>query len=120
MGAVMQVRRSGCDAYGQRHAPACVGAEEAALVARVKTIAAETRQSSGRRRRATPLPADGLAVGRSKARRLMRQAALTVQRRHQRHPVTTDRRQSYRVAPHRVARQCAVAKPTQVWVGDMT
>ena len=54
MGAVMQVSRSGFYAYGQRQAPAGVGAEEAALSARVKTIAAETRHSYGSRRMAKP------------------------------------------------------------------
>ena len=120
MCAVMQVSRSGFYAYGQRQAPACVGAEEAALLARVKTIAAETRHSYGSRRIAKHLQADGFAVGRYKARRLMRQAELTVQRRNQRHPVTTDSRHSYRVAPDLLARQFAVAKPDQVLVGDIT
>ena len=120
MGAVLQVRRSGLYAYGPRQAPACVGAEEAARWARVKTIAAETRQSYGSRRMAKPLQADGLAVGRDNARRLRRQAELTVQRRNQRHPVTTESRHRDRVAPNRLARQFAVAKPNQVWVGDIT
>jgi putative transposase len=104
----------------QRQAPACVGAEAAALLARVKISAAETRHSYGSRRMAKQLQADGFAVGRYKARRLMRQAELTVQRRNQRHPVTTDRRHGYMVAPHLLARQFAVAKPNQVGVGDIT
>ena len=69
---------------------------------------------------AKPLQDDGFAVGRYKARRLMRQAKLTVQRRQPRHPVTTDSRHGYTVAPNLLARQCAVAKPNQVWVGDIT
>ena len=120
MCAVMQVSRSGFYAYVQRQAPAYVRAEEAALLARVKRIAAETRHSYGSRRMAKQLQADGFAVGRYKARRLMRQAELTVQRRNQRHPVTTDSRHGYRVAPNLLARQFAVAKPDQVWVGDIT
>ena len=50
----------------------------------------------------------------------MRQAKLTVQRRKQRHPVTTDSRHGYTVAPNLLARQFAAAKPNQLWVGDIT
>ena len=69
---------------------------------------------------AKPLQDDGFAVGRYHARRLMRQAKVTVQRPQQRQPVTTDSRHGYQVAPHRLARQLAVEKPEQVWGGDIT
>jgi putative transposase len=117
---VMQVSRSGFYAYVQRQAPACVGAEEAALLARVKAIAAETRYSYGSRRMAKQLQDDGFAIGRYKARRLMRQANVLVQRPRKRHPVTTDSRHGYMVAPNLLARQFAVEQPDQVWVGDIT
>jgi transposase InsO family protein len=117
---VMQVSRSGLYAYVQRHAAADGGAEEAALLTRVKAIAAETRHSYGSRRMAKQLQDDGFAVGRYQARRLMRQAKVTVQRPKQRHPVTTDSRHGYTVAPNLLARQFAVDKPDQVWVGDIT
>jgi len=120
MGAVMQVSRSGFYAYVQRQASADGGAEAAALLTRVQAIAAETRHTYGSRRMAKPLQDDGFAVGRYQARRLMRQAKLTVQRRKQRQPVTTDSRHGYTVAPNLLARQLAVAKPNQVWGGDLT
>ena len=41
------------------------------LLTRVKAIAAETRYSYGSRRMAKQLQAEGFAVGRAKARRLM-------------------------------------------------
>jgi transposase InsO family protein len=63
---------------------------------------------------------DGFAIGRDKARRLMRQANVIVQRPRKRHPVTTDSRHGYMVAPHLLARQFAVEQPDQVWVGDIT
>jgi hypothetical protein len=50
----------------------------------------------------------------------MQQAAVTVQRRPKRHPVPTDSRQRYRVAPNLLARQCDVAQPQHVWAGDIT
>jgi transposase InsO family protein len=42
------------------------------------------------------------------------------QRRKKRQPVTTDSRHRYGIAPHLLARECDVEKPTQVWVGDIT
>ena len=68
---------------------------------------------------ATQLQAEGYAVGRYKARRLMQQAGVSVRRR-QRCPVTTDSRHGYAVAPNLLARQFDVAQPDTVWVGDIT
>ena len=117
---VLEVSRSGFYTYVQRHTTACEDAAEAALVARVKAIAAETRNSYGSRRIAKHLQNDGFAVGRYKARRLMQQAAVTVQRRKRRAPVTTDSRHRYGVAPNLLARQFDVAQPNHVWAGDIT
>jgi transposase InsO family protein len=93
---------------------------ERALVARVKAIADDTRSSYGSRRMAKQLQAEGFAVGRAKARRLMNQAGVVVQRPKRRGPVTTDSRHGYAVAPNLLARQFDVAKPDQVWVGDIS
>ena len=117
---VLAVSRSGFYAYVQRQTTTCIGAEEVALVARVKAIAAETRSSYGSRRMAKQLQDDGFAVGRYKARRLMQQAAVTVRRPKPHHPVTTDSRHGYAVAPNLLARQFTVGQPNQVWVGDIT
>jgi putative transposase len=120
LGEVLQVSRSGFYAYVQRQTAACVEAEEAALLARVQAIAAETEHSYGSRRMAKQLQDDGFAVGRYKASRLMRQAKVTVQGPKKRGPVTTDSRHSYAVAPNVLARQFDVEQPDQVWVGDIT
>jgi putative transposase len=117
---VLAVSRSGFYAYVQRQTATCIDAEEVGLVARVKAIAAETRSSYGSRRMAKQLQDDGFAVGRYKARRLMQQAAVTVRRPKPYHPVTTDSRHGYAVAPNLLARQFAVGQPNQVWVGDIT
>jgi putative transposase len=117
---VVQVSRRGFYAYVQRHPSRCRDAEEAALVARVQAIAAETRHSSGRRHMAKPLQDDGVAVGRYQARRLMQQAKITVERPKKRGPVTTDSRHRDAVAPKVLARQFDVEQPEQVWVGDIT
>ena len=69
---------------------------------------------------AKQLQDEGFAVGRAKARRLMNQAGVAVQRPKRRGPVTTDSRHGYEVAPNLLARQFDVAKPDHVWVGDIT
>jgi putative transposase len=67
---------------------------------------------------AKQLQDEGFAVGRAKARRLMNQAGVAVQRPKRRGPVTTDSRHGYEVAPNLLARQVDVAKPDHVWGGD--
>jgi hypothetical protein len=66
------------------------------------------------------LQADGDAVGRYQARRLRQPAAVTVQRRPRRQPVTTDCRQRGGGAPNLLARQVDVAQPPHGWAGDIT
>jgi putative transposase len=117
---VMQVSRSGFYAYEQRQAHTALDSVELELLARVKAIAAETRQSYGSRRMARQLQAEGFAVGRAKARRLMKEAGVSVSRPRLRRPVTTDSRHGYGVADNVLARQFDVAKPDQAWAGDIT
>lgn len=117
---VLEVCRSSFYDYLSRQAGAEIDAEEVALLARVKAIAAGTRHSYGSRRIAKQLQDEGFAVGRAKARRLMNQAGVAVQRPKRRGPVTTDSRHGYEVAPNLLARQFDVAKPDHVWVGDIS
>jgi putative transposase len=117
---VLDVSRSGFYEYLQRHAQASGDAEEAALLARVKAIAAETRHSYGSRRMAKQLQDEGFHVGRAKARRLMNKAGVAVQRPRRRGPMTTDSRHNYAVAPNLLARQFDVTAPDHVWAGDIT
>jgi transposase InsO family protein len=83
-------------------------------------MAAETRQSDGRRRLAKPLHDEGFAGGRAKARRLLQEAGVSVRRPRAPSPVTTDSRQGYGVADTGLGRQFAVATPDQAWAGDIT
>jgi len=117
---VLEVCRSGFYDYLSRQAGAEIDAEEVALLARVKAIAAGTRHSYGSRRMAKQLQDEGFAVGRAKARRLMNQAGVAVQRPKRRGPVTTDSRHGDEVAPNLRARPFDVAKPDHVWVGDIS
>jgi putative transposase len=117
---VLEVSRRGFYAYLQRHAQGSGDAEEAALLARVDAIAAETRHSYGSRRMAKQLQDEGFHVGRAKARRLMHQAGVAVQRPRRRGPMTTDSRHHYAVAPNLLARQFDVTVPDHVWASDIT
>ena len=117
---VLDVSRSGFYGSLQRHAQESGDAEEAALLARVKAIAAETRHSYGSRRMAKQLQDEGFHMGRAKARRLMNKAGVAVQRPRRRGPMTTDSRHHYAVAPNLLARQFDVTAPDHVWAGDIT
>ena len=116
----MQVSRSGCYAYAHRQANSTLERVKLELLARVKAIAAATRQSYGSRRMATQLQDEGFAVGRAKARRLMQEAGVSVRRSRTCRPVTTDSRHGYGVADNVLARPFDVAKPEQAWAGDIT
>ena len=50
----------------------------------------------------------------------MKQAGVSVEGRRRRAPKTTESRHGYRVAPHVLARNCAVTAPHVAWCGDLT
>ena len=117
---VLEVSRSGFYASQQRTRRGVVDHERPGLVARVQAMAASTRYSYGSRRMARALQDEGFSVGRCKARRLMKEAGITLKRPQKRGPVTTDSRHRLGVAPNVLARQVDVAKPDQAWAGDIT
>jgi len=119
LGEVWEVSRSGFETSLHRQQTRVIAVTERALVARVTAIADDTRASDGSRRMAKQLQAEGGAVGRAQARRLMHQAGVAVQCPTRRGPVTTDRRHGSAVAPNLQARQCDVGTPEQVWGGDI-
>lgn len=116
---VLDVSRSGFYAYARRQAAPWRDHDEVALLARVRAIHTETRQSYGSRRMAKQLQAESCPVGRYKARRLMQEAGVAVRHR-KRCPLTTDSRHGYAVAPNLLARQFDVAQSNTVWAGDIT
>ncbi len=89
------------------------------LIARIKTIHAETGQSYGSRRMAKQLQDNGYQVGRYRARSLMSKADVAVKRKN-RFKVTTESRHNYPVAPNLLARQFDVEAPNRVWGADIT
>jgi hypothetical protein len=68
---------------------------------------------------AKPLPAAGWAVGRDKARRVLRQAGMVGRRPIRRRPGTTDSHHGDRGAPHLLARPGEVDTPEQGWAGEI-
>ena len=50
----------------------------------------------------------------------MQQAGVAVRRARPRHPITTNSRHGYGVAPTLLARQLDGERPDQGWVGDIT
>mgnify|MGYP006295879699 CR=1 FL=1 len=116
---VMEVSRSGYYAYRGRRTRPSPRDEGPRLVDRVKAIHATTRGSYGTRRMAQELRAEGHAVGRYRARSLMRKAGVEV-RRKRRFRATTDSRHSYPVASNRLERQFMVQRPDAAWVSDIT
>ena len=116
---VLDVSRSGFYAYARRRAVPRKDQAEGTLLARVRAIHTQTRQSYGSRRMAKQLQAEGFPVGRYKARRLMQAAGVAVRHR-KRVPVTTDGRHGYAVAPNLLARQFEVEQSDTVWAGDIT
>jgi transposase InsO family protein len=89
------------------------------LLSQVRYIHIENRGTYGSRRMSEALKAAGYAIGRFRARRLMKKAGLEVKR-PKRFKKTTDSRHKLPVAPNRLNQQFQVAQPNQIWCGDIT
>lgn len=116
---VLEVSRSGYYDY-MKTQTAGASTDDLALLTRVKAIHAETGQCYGSRRMAKALQDEGYEVGRHKARRLMKDAGVSVRRRRTRAPQTTESRHGYGVAPNVLNREFDVPQPNAAWVGDIT
>ncbi|WP_185754187.1 IS3 family transposase [Luteibacter sp. 9135] len=104
--------------YAKRAEEVQPAVADPALVARVKQIHRQSRGSYGTRRMAAELGRQGMPTGRYRARTLMRQAGLWAER-VRRHVYRTASKAAV-PAPNRLERQFNVARPDQVWVGDIT
>ncbi len=89
------------------------------LADKAKAIFVENKQCFGSRRLANHSQEQGLAVGRFKTRRIMRDLKLQV-RYPKRFKVTTDSHHNEAISPNQLDRQFQVAKPNQVWTTDIT
>jgi putative transposase len=99
-----------------RQAPRNIDAMHLAMV---KHIHRQTRRSYGTRRMAAELRRRGVAVGRHRARTLMRQAGIWGDRRRRGHAYRRAEQPAATAANH-LDRHFEVARPNQVWVGDIT
>lgn len=112
---VMQVSRSGYYAWRQREPDP----DQARRIDLIQKIHKQKRGSYGSRRMARELQRRGEPVGRSQARRLMREAGVEARQR-RRWRATTDSDHGYPVAPDRLQRCFLVSAPNRFWVADIT
>jgi len=112
---LLQISRAGYYQHWQRRTQAA----DIVTTAHLKAAFTASGSTYGSRRLVTALQAQGLATGRYRVRRLMREAAL--------HPVwkrkfirTTDSRHDFPIAENLLDRKFEPALPNLAWVSDIT
>ena len=119
MSRVLGVSRAGF--YAWRHRPQSLHAvADAALLRRVRTMHASSRQTYGAPRVHADLRQRGERHGRKRIARLMRDAGLVGASHRRGGPVTTRRATDARPAPDLVDRNFTASGPDQLWVADIT
>ena len=119
MARVLGVSKAGY--YAWRHRPPSAhGVADDALLKRVRTVHASSRQTYGAPRVHAELRAGGEKHGRKRIARLMREAGLVGASRRRGGPVTTQRDQNARPAPDLVDRDFSAPGPNQLWIADIT
>jgi putative transposase len=119
MARVLGVSKAGYYAWVHRVPSAHTVADEA-LLKRVRTVHASSRQTYGAPRVHAELRGRGEMHGRKRIARLMRQAGLVGASHRKGGPVTTQRDQKARPAPDLVDRKFTAPGPDQLWVADIT
>jgi transposase InsO family protein len=119
MARVLGVSRAGH--YARRRRPPSAHAEaDAALLKRIRTIHAVSRQTYGAPRVHAELWARGERHGRKRIARLMREAGLVGASHRRGGPTTTRRDKGGRPAPDLVDRDFSTTGPNRLWVADST
>jgi putative transposase len=119
MARVLGVSESGFHAWRQRQ-PSAHAIADAALLKRIRTIHACSRETYGAPRVHAELRAGGEKRGRKRIARLMRAAGLVGASRRGTTVVTTRRDREARPVPDLVARNFVASRPNQLWVADIT
>ncbi len=119
MARVLGVSKAGFYAWLRRPASSHAHAD-AALLKRIRTVHAISRETYGAPRVHAELRADGESYGRKRIARLMRDAGLVGASRRRRGPITTRRDKGVRPAPDLVVRNFTADGPDQLWVADIT
>ena len=119
MARVLGVSKAGY--YAWRHRPPSRHAvADAALLKRVRTVHASSRQTYGAPRVHADLQSRGERHGRKRIARLMREAGLVGASHRHGGPTTTVRDKDARPAPDLVDRNFEASGPDQLWVADIT
>lgn len=117
---VLGVSRAGFLAWSARGPSTRQGADRA-LLAAIGTIHHASRGTYGAPRVHAELRADGVAVGRKRVARLMREAGLVgVHRRRHRRPAPVVGFRPRAIAPDLVRRRFVASAPDRLWVADIT
>jgi putative transposase len=116
---VLGVTRSGYYSYQRRNANRPTDPEHREMLHWVREIAKASHYSYGTRRMKKALNALGFAVGRNKARRLMKEANIQVRYR-KKYKVTTNSNHQQPVYDNLLARQFDVKRPNEAYVSDIT
>jgi len=119
MARVLGVSEAGYYAWRNR-LPSAHAIADAALLKRVRTIHASSRETYGAPRVHAALRADGGKHGRKRVARLMRAAGLVGSSRRRAGVTTTKRDKEARPAPDLVDRDFTASAPNQLWVADIT
>ena len=119
MARVLGVSEAGFHAWRRRPVSAHAVAD-AALLKRIRTIHAGSRETYGAPRVHAELRAGGDKHGRKRIARLMRAAGLIGASRRRATIVTTRRDKEARPAPDLVDRDFTAFRPNQLWVADIT
>jgi len=119
MARVLGVSGSGFHAWRHRR-PSSHAVADAALLKRIRTIHANSRETYGAPRVHAELRARGEGHGRKRVARLMRAAGLVGASRRGGAAVTTRRDRDARPAPDLVDRNFVAVRPNQLWVADIT
>jgi putative transposase len=119
MARVLGVSEAGYHAWLHRP-PSARAVADAALLKRIRTVHAGSRETYGAPRVHAELRAGGERHGRKRIARLMRAAGLVGASRRRGGPATTRRDKEGRPAPDLVDRDFSATGPNRLWVADIT
>jgi putative transposase len=119
MARALGVSKAGYYAWLHRP-PSAHAVGDNALLKRIRTIHATSRQTYGAPRVHAELRAQGEQHGRKRIARLMREGGLVGASHRRGGPVTTQRDKEARPAPDLVDRDFTAMGPNQLWVADIT
>ena len=119
MARALGVSKAGYYAWLHRP-PSAHAVADNALLKRIRTIHASSRQTYGAPRVHAELRAQGEQHGRKRIARLLREGGLVGASHRRGGPVTTQRDKEARPAPDLVDRDFTAVGPNQLWVADIT